>query len=278
MPSPKARLQTLSIHNGFLILHCYLISHQAAHIKQAQSIYDILQRGQAYKEELSDKIIQIENNDKPSAENARLLEAININLLDLQALESLVFGMFDVYSDTIDGTLKDYKAAALRQLSDFLLALQKSHHQLHLPAKEPGPLSRPAIDLKYSEHHSHAVSEKGTEIGNEAVRDLVNGMLQDVRENADHLEEGMHHNIFSEGLNKADGSTLEAVVKVEEEEGDNISGSGTNKNQKGEEGRQVTLIDQENNQYIMARPSDTTVFYEGMNGDRPSNEQLCFIT
>jgi len=235
---------------------------QAAHIKQAQSIYDILQRGQAYKEELSDKIIQIENNDKPSAENARLLEAININLLDLQALESLVFGMFDVYSDTIDGTLKDYKAAALRQLSDFLLALQKSHHQLHLPAKEPGPLSRPAIDLKYSEHHSHAVSEKGTEIGNEAVRDLVNGMLQDVRENADHLEEGMHHNIFSEGLNKADGSTLEAVVKVEEEEGDNISGSGTNKNQKGEEGRQVTLIDQENNQYIMARPSDTTVFYE----------------
>lgn len=185
--------------------------------------------------------------------------------MDLQALESLVFGILDVYTDTIDGTLKDYKAASLKQLSDFLLALQNSHHQMHLPAKDlPGQsLSHPAIDQKYSEHHAHDVSEKGTEIGNEAVRDLVKGMLQDVRENADHLEEGMHHNIFSEGLNKADGSTLEAVVKMEDEEGDNSSGSGTDKNQKGEEGRQVTLIDQENNQYIMARPSDTTVFYEG---------------
>jgi hypothetical protein len=183
----------------------------------------------------------------------QLLDALDVKLLDLQALESLVFGMFDVYGDTIDGSLKDFKAASLKQLSDFLLALQKSHQQIHnVPAKEASdtPSQQVSVDHKYSEHHAHDVSEKGTEVGNEAVKDLVNDMLQD--------------NIFSEGLNKADGSTLEAVVKVLDEEQDSRADSGANNNENAEKGRQVTLIDQENNQYIMSRPSDTTIFYEGI--------------
>lgn len=239
---------------------------QAAHIKEAQSIYEILRRGQGYKQELFNKRLTIETKENAEKEDAQLLDALDIKLMDLQALESLVFGMFDVYGDTLDGSLKDFKAASLKQLSDFLLALQKSHQQIHnIPVKEANdmPSEQTAVEHKYSEHHAHDVSEKGTEVGNEAVKDLVNDMLQDVRLNADHLEEGMHHNMFSEGLNKADGSTLEAVVKILDEEQNPGADSGAN-NENAEKGRQVTLIDQENNQYIMSRPSDTTVFYEDM--------------
>jgi hypothetical protein len=71
------------------------------------------------------------------------------------------------------------------------------------------------------------------------MKEVLNGMLREVSENADQLEQEMKQNMI---LFSAEDGHVETVLKL---------------------GQDMTLVDQDNNEYVMMRPSDTTVIIEG---------------
>lgn len=74
---------------------------------------------------------------------------------------------------------------------------------------------------------------------------LLQGMLKEVSDNADQLEEDMQQNMI---LFSTEDGRVETVLKLDKDQ---------------QEEDVVTLVDQDNNEYVMMRPSDTTVIIEG---------------
>lgn len=74
---------------------------------------------------------------------------------------------------------------------------------------------------------------------------LLQGMLKEVSDNADQLEEDMQQNMI---MFSTEDGRVETVLKLDKDQ---------------QEENVVTLVDQDNNEYVMMRPSDTTVIIEG---------------
>ncbi|KAL1916004.1 uncharacterized protein VTP21DRAFT_6008 [Calcarisporiella thermophila] len=100
--------------------------------------------------------------------------------------------------------------------------------------------------------------------------DIVVDVLEEVRHNADRLENDLRRNNH---LPSPHSPVLETVVKItDDDEAEDADESEAEKGIEGGKRREetdeeklkkvVTLIDQENNQYILTRPFDTTVIYE----------------
>ncbi|CAO3652507.1 unnamed protein product [Cunninghamella echinulata] len=133
---------------------------------------------------------------------------------------------------------------------------------------------------------SSSSSGSGSGNGGESIMDILQSMLQEVSETADQLEKNMHqHNLqFSNGH-------LETVLKVDDSSDDNNDGDDDDEEEEGLDNDLdldyqgtdtssdhrhrhhdknemsssiVTLIDQDQNEYIMTRPFDTTIIYEDM--------------
>lgn len=73
---------------------------------------------------------------------------------------------------------------------------------------------------------------------------LLQGMLKEVSDNADQLEEDMQQNMI---MFSTEDGRVETVLKLDKDQ---------------QEENVVTLVDQDNNEYVMMRPSDTTVIIE----------------
>lgn len=242
---------------------------------EAAEIYEILEQGQQYRLSLELERDRLYQSIKSlNTENAAALYRLaDVKLNDFAAFETLVFGMFDIYDRTVnqhvrgDGAAYDFRTPALKLTFDFQLAIKEAHEHLQMhsfdelrkitqlppqKALDPRP---PADDAKptstYTPHHVH--TEGDAPDSREAVKEMLHGMLEEIRENADQLERGMQQHNLAFPSN-GHGATIETVLKLSE---DIENGSQDT----GEEG--AVLIDQDNNQYIMTRPSDTTVIYEG---------------
>ncbi|KAI9499299.1 Sodium/hydrogen exchanger family-domain-containing protein [Zychaea mexicana] len=239
----------------------------------ASQIHAVLQQGQQYKHELQLEKQRFHDSIKAyNADNdAGLFRLAGVKLDDFTAFENLVFGMFEIYGQTVHrkhGTY-DFRTPALKLTFDFQLAIKESH--VHLKSHSFDELSRmtqsppPPKDLEgndeeaaiekspktavtgYTPHHVH--SEGDAPDSREAIQEMLHGMLQDVRQNADQLEQGMHqHNLAFPS--SGEGATIETVLKLNDED--------------TQEDENAVLIDQDNNEYIMTRPFDTTVIYEDM--------------
>ncbi|KAG2220112.1 hypothetical protein INT45_006140 [Circinella minor] len=175
--------------------------------------------------------------------------------------------MVEIYDQTVHrnhGTY-DFRTPALKLTFDFQLAIKESH--VHLKSHSFDELSRltlspppledvnndeeevkisPKTATGYTPHHVHNEGD-GPNSG-EAIQEMLHGMLQEVRQNADQLEEGMHHHNMA-FPSSGDGATIETVLKLNDDDGK-------------EDENNAILIDQDNNEYIMTRPFDTTVIYE----------------
>ncbi|KAI8144716.1 Sodium/hydrogen exchanger family-domain-containing protein [Fennellomyces sp. T-0311] len=230
-------------------------------------IYNILQQGQHHKHELQLERERFYDSIRAyKADNdAGLFRLADVKLDDFAAFEQLVFGMFEIYDHTVNrrhGTY-DFRTPALKLTFDFQLAIKESH--VHLQSHSFDELSRltlspppvnnnpaeeeptTAAKTGYTPHHVH--NEGDGPDSREAIQEMLHGMLQDVRQNADQLEEGMHrHNLAFPS--SGEGATIETVLKLNDDD--------------TQEDENAVLIDQDNNEYIMTRPFDTTIIYEDM--------------
>ncbi|KAI8078895.1 Sodium/hydrogen exchanger family-domain-containing protein, partial [Halteromyces radiatus] len=234
--------------------------------QDAASLYTILENGQRYGEALAQRKERLYNDlqhVQDSDTTSHLYHLVGVQLDDFHAFESLVYGMLKVYANTVEETstnstkssqqqqrLYDYRTAALRLTYDFQLAIKASHDQLRstpwsqlkawATTEEENKDNGKAGSKEYAPHHQHQSDDIVTQ--GESMKDILHSMLQEVSDNADLLEKEMHqhHSQFTNGH-------LETVFKVEDE----IPSI-------------VTLIDQDQNEYIMTRPFDTTIIYEDM--------------
>lgn len=234
-----------------------------------------MEQGQQYRHSLEFERDRLYQSIKSlNTENdATLYRLADVKLNDFAAFETLVFGMIDIYDRTVhqrvrgDGAAYDFRTPALKLTFDFQLAIKEAHEHLQMHSIDElrkltqlAPAQKEAVDPQndakptstYTPHHVHTDGDAPD--SREAVKEMLHGMLKEIRENADQLEKGMQqHNLAFPSNGR--GATIETVLKLSE---DDENGSQDN----GEEG--AVLIDQDNNQYIMTRPSDTTVIYEGI--------------
>jgi len=119
--------------------------------------------------------------------------------------------------------------------------------------------------LEHSEYNKHD-SQDG----------MVDSVLQEVKYSADLLEEEMQHqNGYRHGSDNGKiHEVVETVVRLEEleEEGTDENDfladeSGKHESEDGPHNhghaKVITLIDKEHNEYVLTRPNDLTMFYEG---------------
>ena len=104
---------------------------------------------------------------------------------------------------------------------------------------------------------------------------MVDSILQEVKYSADLLEEEMQHqNGYRHGSDNGKiHEVVETVVRLEEleeEEIENDDIADESRKHDSEDGshshghaRVITLIDKEHNEYVLTRPNDLTMFYEG---------------
>lgn len=166
--------------------------------------------------------------------------------------------MVDVYDNAVHSSSRayDFRTPALKLTFDFQHAIRESHQRLRadsfdelnrLTESVPEPQEQhDATAQHYTPHHEH--TEGDAPDSAEAMKELLHGMLQEVRQNADQLEDGMHRHNLQFGH---EGATIETVLKLNDELNSDVSDES------------AVLIDQDNNEYIMTRPFDTTVIYEG---------------
>ncbi|KAL0088551.1 Sodium/hydrogen exchanger family-domain-containing protein [Phycomyces blakesleeanus] len=237
----------------------WCISAQTPVLDSSQ-IHTILEQGKRHRHRLQLQKTQLFNNYETfhNEKDALLLRLVNVKLEDLEAFESLVFGMMKIYANTVDKSNRlakyDFRSPALKLAYEFEHAIKESHLQLQKdPADDLGH-EQPSEHFEdahkaYAPHHSHSPGD--AEDSSDTMNQLLHGMLQEVRENADHLEQGMHQNNPALGSDQA--GSIETVRKLRD----------TTQGKKDDE-NVATLIDQDNNEYIMTRPFDTTVIYEDM--------------
>jgi hypothetical protein len=164
-------------------------------------------------------------------------------------------GILQVYDRTVSQepykSSYDFRSPALKLTFDFQRAVKISHQRFksvagtfsehtHNPGNTIGS-SNSLTGTSYNEAATEASTASTTE---DKMKEVLHGMLKEVSENADQLEEDMQQNMI---VFSSDDGRVETVLKL-----------GKDQNENG-----VTLIDQDNNEYVMMRPSDTTVIIEG---------------
>ncbi|KAF7728544.1 Transmembrane and coiled-coil domains-containing protein 3 [Apophysomyces ossiformis] len=248
-----------------IILVCYITAVrsdiQSFAPTHANEVFDILQQGQIHKYHLQREQTRLQKSIDAfgTDRDATLYRLAGIRVDDFLAFETLVLGMVNIYAETVKGNQSssyDFRTPALKLTFDFQLAIKESHQRLRtnvLDDLDNHFESSSEEENDASSHHEHVPGDVID--SRESMQQMLREMLQAVRENADQLEEGMQqHNLaFASG----DHASIETVLRL---------GDDSARGDQGPDENRVTLIDQDNNEYIMTRPSDTTVIYEAFFG------------
>ncbi|KAI8876075.1 hypothetical protein K501DRAFT_338313 [Backusella circina FSU 941] len=217
-----------------------------------EAFIDILNQGIQHHKELDIKKDQLYNRiKKVHGDSQHLYEIAGVHLEDFEAFQSFVLGIFNIYANTVNQDT-DFKSPALKLTFDFQRAIKVSHERIRSVSaaqldvsNKTSPLSSSSSSSldndAYAEHHIHNENEDTTD----SVKELLHGMLKEVSDNADQLEEEMQQNnlVFS-----STHAVIETVLKLEDD--------------RDSEESVATLVDQDNNEYILMRPADTTVIIE----------------
>ncbi|CEG67082.1 hypothetical protein RMATCC62417_03555 [Rhizopus microsporus] len=211
----------------------------------AETIYKILQKGYNHEKQLIMKKKRLFESIKAvHGESSDELYALaGVQLDDFQAFQSFVLGAFQIYEQTVNQdpfkASYDFRSPALKLTFEFQRAVKVSHQRLR---------SASSVSNKYSEQHEHMHENSHEEEEDvDSVKEIVKDMLKEVSENADQLEEDMQQNMI---LFSADNAKVETVLKLGR---DNPNEDMIN-----------AIVDQDNNEYVLMRPSDTTVIIEDL--------------
>ncbi|RCH82012.1 Transmembrane and coiled-coil domains-containing protein 3, partial [Rhizopus stolonifer] len=212
----------------------------------ADQIYDILNQGYEYEKQLLiRKRYLLESIEAVHGEsNDELYALAGVQLDDFQALQSFAVGILRIYEKTVNqDTIRpsyDFRSPALKMTFEFQRAVKVSHQRLR---------SASTVSNKYSEQHKHSNSNKynAETYDVDSVKEILNDMLKEVSENADQLEEDMQQNMI---VFSADNAKVETVLRLGR---DNVNENVVN-----------AIVDQDNNEYVLMRPSDTTVIIEDL--------------
>lgn len=164
-----------------------------------------------------------------------------VRLEDFEAFQSFVIGILQVYDQTVNqpstSSAYDFRSPALKLTFDFQRAVKVSHERLKSVTTS---FSNHTHDMVTNDQNNSANKETTLD---EPMKDVMNGMLREVSEHADQLEQDMQQNniVFS-----LDDARIETVLKLGQEQDEH----------------RVTLLDQDNNEYVMMRPSDSTVIID----------------
>lgn len=175
--------------------------------------------------------------------NDELYALAGMQLADYEAFQSFVLGILQVYEKTVSQeafkSSYDFRSPALKLTFDFQRAVKISHQRFR------------SVAGSYTDHAHKSPGNDDVELGvdktlhEESMKEVLNGMLKEVSENADQLEHDMQQNMI---LFSSEDGRIETVLKLGKDRNENV----------------VTLVDQDSNEYVMMRPSDTTVIIEGL--------------
>ncbi|KAI8997746.1 Sodium/hydrogen exchanger family-domain-containing protein [Pilobolus umbonatus] len=202
---------------------------------QADKIVETLKKGSIHKEELQHrkdvlygtlKAVHGEASDEVYALAGAALE-------DFEAFETFILGTLQIYDQTVNqNNLNfDFRNPALLLTFDFQRAVKISHQKLKSAYNKHSWL----------EHHDHSGKDSESK---ESLQNVLQDMLKEISDNADQLEDVIQQNM---ALFSTDNGKVETVIKLEAAE---------------QNDRLVTIVDQDNNEYVMMRPADTTVIME----------------
>ncbi|KAG1452593.1 hypothetical protein G6F46_009653 [Rhizopus delemar] len=206
--------------------------------------YRILEKGYEHEKQLVVKKKRLFKSIKAvHGESSDELYALaGVQLDDFQALQSFVVGIFRIYEQTVNQepfkSSYDFRSPALKLTFEFQRAVKISHQRLRLAS---------TVSDKYSEKHKHLKSPEEETQDPDSVKEILNDMLKEVSENADQLEEDMQQNMI---VFSADNARVETVLKLGR---DNPNENVIN-----------AIVDQDNNEYVLMRPADTTVIIEDL--------------
>ncbi|ORX61379.1 hypothetical protein DM01DRAFT_1380297 [Hesseltinella vesiculosa] len=249
-----------------------------------ESVFAILEKGKVYRHNLLRRKQRLNDNLRyvHDFDTSHLYQLVEMQIDDFNAFETLMFDMLDIYGATVGqainlppaGTkggpfyrLYDYRTPALRLTYDFQMAIKASHDKFR---STPWQQIQDWASSKDSANtHEQQQQQHDTDDG-ESIKALLNAMLQDVSDSADQLEQDMHQH----SLKFASGH-LETVLKVDDTSKQKMPSpnDGNHLHQDDIPGEDepaadipsiITLIDQDQNEYIMTRPADTTIIYEDM--------------
>ncbi|CEP08117.1 hypothetical protein [Parasitella parasitica] len=207
----------------------------------AEQLSAMLQRGADHGKELTIKKTQLFESIKAVHGEAsdELYALAGVQLEDYQAFESFVLGILRVYEQTVSQepfkSSYDFRSPALKLTFDFQRAVKISHQRLKSAA---GSFS------DQNSHYHHQQQQQNPGLGGDqekdSMRQVLHGMLKEVSDKADQLEQDMHqHNIVF----AMDDGRVETVLKFRDE---NL----------------FNLVDQDSNEYVLMKPSDSTVIIE----------------
>lgn len=219
-----------------------MLFNQSLSPENAEQLYTILKKGVDHEKELQIKKNQLFESIKAvHGESSDELYALaGVQLEDYQAFESFVFGILQVYQKTVSQepfkSSYDFRSPALKLTFNFQRAVKISHQKLKSAAGSFSDANQ--------QQHQHQKGPQAVDDGDrdESMKQVLHGMLKEVSDNADQLEEEMQQNniMFS-----SDEGRVETVLKFRDE---NL----------------VNLVDQDSNEYVMMKPSDSTIIIEGI--------------
>ncbi|KAI8390132.1 Sodium/hydrogen exchanger family-domain-containing protein [Blakeslea trispora] len=190
----------------------------------------MLQKGAEHKQELEIKKNQLYQSIEAAHRQNRdeLYALAGVKLEDFEAFESFVLGILQVYDQTVSQppfrSSYDFRSPALTLAFDFQKAIKISHQKYKSVAE--------------SVHRFHA----NQPVEDELMMQVIHTMLKEVSDNADQLENGMKQANMMFSL---DDARIETVLKLDQD-GEKVA----------------SLVDQDNNEYVMMKPFDTTVIIE----------------
>ncbi|GBB86449.1 hypothetical protein RclHR1_12890004 [Rhizophagus clarus] len=190
------------------------------------------------------------------------LEQINLEVSRVDALKTLVFGLLEVLDNIIDErntndslSQSDFQKDILKLISTFhhtalkmndTAFLEQIWSQYHVHSKNN------KTDARVFIHRAHGAKEN-------VASEIVDDVLQEVSNSADRLEENMQRHDF--GGNSNLRGSLETVLKLEEDDEQTDWGNEDEPRRRGHV-KAITILDVDNNEYVLTRPSDLTMFYE----------------
>ncbi|GAA5813770.1 hypothetical protein MFLAVUS_007257 [Mucor flavus] len=198
----------------------------------AEHVATMFKKGQDYRSQLELKKESLYTTIKAlhGESNDELYALAGVQLQDFEAFQSFLVELLQVYDQTVNqpSSRYDFRSPALKLSFDFQKAVKSSHQRLKSATSNMS-------------HHAHDLASTENNVPDESIKEVMNGMLREVSENADQLEKDMQQNmiVFSD-----DDARIETVLKQEQNE------------------HRVTLLDHDNNEYVMMRPSDSTIIID----------------
>ncbi|CAG8691347.1 36525_t:CDS:2, partial [Racocetra persica] len=193
------------------------------------------------------------------------IDSINNELLQTEAFKNLTFGLINIFGKLIDDNYSidmsnSFHGETLQLISKFYYNTLKTNGTDFLQkvwkqnVNEGDHEHKVITDDDNYEHDPHREN---------MASDLVNNFLQEVGVEADRLEKNMHNHKFTDA-SKMHGS-LDMVVKLEDDEDgkkQSLELSQSEESRRHSSNKVMMLVDRDNNEYILMRPNDLSMFYE----------------